>query len=164
MKLIKLGLISVVVLFVLATLMGLMFPSTVVVSRAIDVTSPKVQLEQLVLNTLSWKKWVVENESDIFYTSPHQFKIGNNEVQVVHQNNLSIATLWKGSNVLDSKMTIYAGSDATHHTVQWSFTQKVKWYPWERFSTLMNDKILGDLMQARLQKLKSIAENPNQEN
>ena len=47
MRLIKLGLISVVVLFLLATAIGLLFPSTVVVSRAIDIKSYKEYLNSI---------------------------------------------------------------------------------------------------------------------
>jgi hypothetical protein len=37
--------------------------------------------------------------------------------------------------------------------IHWSFEQNVKWYPWEKFQTLLNDKLLGAKMEVELQHL-----------
>jgi thiamine kinase-like enzyme len=42
--------------------------------------------------------------------------------------------------------------------VQWQFEQKLKWYPWERLGSMMNDKILGTMMENNLNRLKTLAE------
>ena len=41
---------------------------------------------------------------------------------------------------------------------QWQFEQEVAWYPWERLSSLMNDKILGTLMEKNLARLQLLVE------
>ena len=43
--------------------------------------------------------------------------------------------------------------------VQWQFVQKLKWYPWEKFGSFMNDKILGPMMEQNLQNLKRLSEH-----
>jgi hypothetical protein len=34
----------------------------------------------------------------------------------------------------------------------------LKWYPWERLTAMLHDKILGPSMEASLYKLKQVAE------
>jgi len=58
MRLVRFALISIVVLFSIATLMGLLFPSVVIVSRAIDVNAPKDSVEVLVKDLNGWKQWM----------------------------------------------------------------------------------------------------------
>jgi hypothetical protein len=42
--------------------------------------------------------------------------------------------------------------------VQWQFVQEVNWYPWERFSSMMNDRIIGTLLEKNLNQLKKTVE------
>ena len=42
--------------------------------------------------------------------------------------------------------------DSTY-VIHWSFEQNVKWYPWEKFQTLLNEKVLGAKMEEELQHL-----------
>jgi hypothetical protein len=42
--------------------------------------------------------------------------------------------------------------------VQWQFEQKIKWYPWEKFGSMMNDKILGTMMEKNLGNLRKLIE------
>jgi len=42
--------------------------------------------------------------------------------------------------------------------VQWQFEQKLKWYPWEKFASLMSDKIMGPMMEANLDELRKLVE------
>jgi len=39
--------------------------------------------------------------------------------------------------------------------IHWTFEQKVKWYPWEKFQTLLNEKLLGSKMEMELQNLQT---------
>ena len=43
--------------------------------------------------------------------------------------------------------------------VQWFFDFKVKWYPWEKFGSIVFDKQLGPSMEISLDQLKKICEN-----
>jgi hypothetical protein len=40
--------------------------------------------------------------------------------------------------------------------VHWSFEQHVKWYPWEKFQTLLNEKVLGYKMEMELASLREL--------
>jgi thiamine kinase-like enzyme len=53
-------------------------------------------------------------------------------------------------------------SPARHVTVvQWQFQQRLSWYPWEKLGSIMNDKIIGPMMEKNLGNLKKIVEKTN---
>ena len=58
MKLIKLGLFSVVALFAIASMIGILLPSTVLVSRAVNITAPKDSIVNYINNIEEWKMWM----------------------------------------------------------------------------------------------------------
>ncbi len=39
--------------------------------------------------------------------------------------------------------------------VQWQFEEKFKWYPWQRLSSMFNEKMLGPVMEESLDSLKA---------
>ena len=68
------------------------------------------------------------------------------------------ATLWQGEHTSEEVSRIelyYNSSNAT--TVNWSFEQQLKWYPWEKLGSMMNDKILGTMMERNLNNLRALA-------
>jgi hypothetical protein len=160
MKLVKLGFISIVVLFILATLIGLLFPSTVLVSRAIDVHANKQKIQFLLFPIQQWNTWMeaaVQGEANIVTSNNGDAQYGNMRIQLVQQNDSMVITRWIGNNGIQlSTMRILTFNQST--TVQWQFEQQLSWYPWERLGSMMNDKILGNLLEANLKSLQKIAE------
>ena len=43
--------------------------------------------------------------------------------------------------------------------IHWTFEQHVRWYPWEKFQTLLNEKLLGTKMEMELQNLQGVINN-----
>ncbi len=58
MKIVKLGIISVVGLFLLMTAMAALLPSQVIISRVIDINRPLDSVYGIVNNLHSWPTWV----------------------------------------------------------------------------------------------------------
>lgn len=161
MRLIKLGLISVVVLFLLATAIGLLFPSTVVVSRAIDIKSYKDPVFKYVSDLRNWKDWVDGmNNPSVKIIDSVQAILGNTKVNIITITDSTIISKWDSENAASQISTIrfIANENQKMTVVQWQFVQEVKWYPWERFSSMMNDRIIGTLLEKNLNQLKKIAE------
>ena len=48
------------------------------------------------------------------------------------------------------------------YVIHWSFEQHVNWYPWEKFQTLLNEKLLGAKMEIELANLKEAIMNKQQ--
>ena len=161
MRLIKLGLISFVVLFLLATAIGLLFPSTVLVSRAIDIKSSKATVFENVKDLRKWNNWVDGmNNPIVKIIDSSKAILGNTTVTINAITDTTVVTEWISENAAKQISTIRLIGDSAQKmtVVQWQFVQEVNWYPWERFSSMMNDRIIGTLLEKNLNKLKKTVE------
>ena len=169
MRLIKLAAISVVVLFVIATLIGLLLPSVVVVSRAVDIPQKEeAKVLQEINNLQRWPNWIEGIKSNGFkLTTADSTGIGagafvnGNNIRITKSAAHTVETEWIGKGGFKQEAAMNLIPDPTHTivTVQWSFTQHIKWYPWERLGSMMNDKILGPVMEKSLANLKDKSQN-----
>ncbi len=169
-KFIKLGIISLVTLFILITVIGLLLPANVRVSRTVDVNATSSNVYYLIADISNWKKWMSGINENSFKTLSAKkdgkiikAKIGSNEVSIVNTNQNSVTALWQGKNnrQQQSNFTIIPNQSLKVITLNWIFVEHVKWYPWQRISTIMNDKILGPEMEKSLENLKKLAETNN---
>ena len=163
MRVIKLGLISLLVLMMIATAIGFLFPSTVVVSRAVDIKSVKSPVFELVADLNKWNLWVDGmNNSSVKVYNKKSAKLGNTMVSVIAITDSTVVTSWVNDQSPKQESTIRLITDSAQKVtvVQWQFIQQVKWYPWEKFSSMMNDKIIGTMIEKNLQNLKLLAEQP----
>jgi hypothetical protein len=161
MRFIKLIGVSVVILFALVTALGLLFPSQVIVSRAVDITVPKDSILLLIKDINGWKKWVDGmNDQSVVISSPTKALLGKTDVTITKVSDSSVASVWVGRNGKQQTCSINLFGDSTRiqTVVQWEFQQQLQWYPWERFASMMNDKILGTMMEKNLNNLKVLAE------
>ena len=158
MKLIKLGFISVLVLGVIITLIGLLFPATVLVSRAVDIKAPKDSIKNKITDIRQWPVWVNGmNDASVSIESANRAKLGNSLVQITQITDSTVVSTWtslNGQQQLSTIRLIGGNTDQAFVVVQWQFVQQIGWYPWERFSSMMNDKIMGTMMEQNLQSLK----------
>ncbi len=166
MRFIKLGIISLATLFLLITVIGSLLPSNVIVSRTIDINTTSLNVYYFVADMKNWCKWMSGvNENSFKVLSYNKGKIikariGSNEVSIINETQDSVSTLWKGKNNRQqlSNFTIIQNKPLKVTTVNWIFQEHVQWYPWQKISTIMNDKILGPEMEKSLEKLKNISE------
>ena len=161
MRFLKLGVISIVVLFAVVTFISLLFPSTVIVSRAVNISVPKDSIVPLVKNFTGWKQWIngMEKES-VKIISPIEANLAGTTVLIDTTGSVySVHASWQNkSKKMTSIINVLNDSASKITIVQWQFEQHIKWYPWEKFASMMNDKILGTMMESNLARLKSIAE------
>lgn len=169
MKIIKLGLISAVVLFMVATVIGLLLPSTVVVSRATDISRSADSVLPLLTDLQRWPEWIEGVKDNGFaVTTPQskgvgaKAKVNGNIITLKGIEPRKVTSLWEGGNGFnqDAEFNLFTDSANTVTTVQWGFTQHIGWYPWERLGSFMNDKILGPVMEKSLENLKKKMEQP----
>jgi Polyketide cyclase / dehydrase and lipid transport len=167
MRFLKLTLISFIILFSVVTIIGLLFPSTVSVSRATEIATSYDTVYKYLNDVKYWKLWMASADtSTIVFESVRTAgtgtvaKIGTGEVTMTRTTRDSIYTTWKSEkgNVQNSAFVIMHNLRDSNLTVQWYFEQKLNWYPWERFGSLANDKFLGPVMEESLHKLKTVLE------
>ena len=151
MRFIKLGLISAVVFFVLFTLGGLLLPSHNVVSRAVNIKAKPAAILPLMQDKNLWQLWMEGMDSSSVNKRQH--------IQITSVSDSLIVANWKTAEVIyTTKFRLIYNTGQAVTIVQWQFEQDVAWYPWERLSSLMNDKILGTLMEKNLARLQLVVE------
>ncbi|MEX6687755.1 SRPBCC family protein [Danxiaibacter flavus] len=160
MRLIKLAVISFVVFFILLTAMGSLFPSNVLVSRAVDISASPDSIRAYIDDYQKWNEWMEgAKESEYKVTSSDSVKAfyGNVIITLIKKEPNKWQHRWKaGKSIQLSSIQIISSGSVS--TVQWQFEEHVKWYPWEKIGSMMNDKILGGNMEKSLANLKKIVE------
>ena len=145
MKILKLGVISFVVFFVLLYLMSLLIPSHVRISRAINISSTASSIYPYLADTAKWRQW---NETDI----------SNIRVDIRKLEPTFIQTDWTyNERTVGSSFRMEESAGVT--VVQWYFDFHLKWYPWEKFGSITFDNQFGIPMERSLNNLKKLIDN-----
>ncbi len=163
MRHIKLLLISIVVFIIILFGMSLLFPSNVVISRAVDISTNANEVYKKLDNCIVWKSWVTQlNDAslqNITATKIHSDKL---DVTISAVQSDKIISQWKviNGNLQESTMRIISSPSMPNAvTVQWQFEEHINWYqPWEKFASLVGDQILGTMMENNLNNLKKLVE------
>lgn len=165
MRIIKLGLISIIVIGTIVFLLSLLIPSHVRISRAMNISASKDTIIKKLNDIRQWEHWneMINNAqlSEKSY-SKELFKGGDLEVRIVSVSPDSVITSWKHgqSQRINSGFNLVQSlSDTT--VVQWYFDFHLKWYPWEKFGSIIFDQQLGPPMERSLGNLKRSVERNN---
>lgn len=169
MRFIKLGLISMTAFFLLATGISLLLPSHQRVSRAINIAAPAKKLAQIVGDLHTWKEWnrftgssglthvqisSPSTDSGAFLSSDQL------ELSILSSSPDSIRMHWdqtKGRSFDGGFNFMQLRPDSA--TVQCWFDFHLRWYPWEKLSSMFYDQQLGPVMEESLSGLKHYVEN-----
>lgn len=162
MKLIKLALISLVVLFLILTGISLLIPSTIRVSRAVNINADKEQIIPQLADLRQWKHWNLLF-SDTAGNTVFDYKVihtDNLQVELEKTKSDSVITRWhkKNGDDLVSGFACFSQGEVT--VVQWYFDFHLNWYPWEKFASIIYDKQMGPVMERSLAQLKKQLESP----
>ena len=156
MRLLRFFLISVLVLSLLLFGIGLLMPSRVVVSRAIDLPVAATKVLPLLQNIQQWPRWMQGLDStSITLVNDSVYQLGNLRVNWITRTDTLLLSEWhsqKGTMQL-SAMQLSSIPQGQGCTVQWQFEQAVGWWPWERLGSMMNEKIMGPQLETNLQRL-----------
>jgi uncharacterized membrane protein len=165
MRVLKLGLISLVFLFLFITAISSLLPSTVNISRAIDIDAPVDSIYKNINDVTRWKKWFANYDSTNVTTSSNtvgkgaSITINKTKISIVDDKVDKILTTWtSGSRSLDGRFNFYTRNGSSPVTLQWHFIQNVRWYPWEKFASIVSDKMMGPVMEKSLDNLKNRVE------
>ena len=162
MRVIKLALISIVALFFVMSIFSLMMPSTVIVSRAVDINAPLDSIKFHVSDLHQWVYWVKGmNSKSVTIQSSKEANLGRQQLSIQKITDSSVISYWTSpsANVQVSTIQFIPAPQRNLTIVQWQFVQQLHWYPWEKFGSFMNDKILGPMMEQNLQNLKLLSEH-----
>jgi hypothetical protein len=166
----KLGLISIVLLFLLLTGISLFIPSRVRISRAIDLEADRSVVMDRIRDAGEWKKWYPGLD-----TAKPYYVAGSLKGMILNESDPSgsvyIAIVTEDSNEITARFAgkkmdpvinvwkVISPPGGNSLTLQWYMDFHLRWYPWEKFASLLLEKSYGPKMEQGLSNLKKLVEN-----
>lgn len=168
MKYVRLAIISFVLLFTVVWAVSFFIPSNVRISRATEIQAPVDSLRSYLASPAGWRKWYPNLDSANDYIENgvvkgvSSIKGGASRLVLVSADAKEIKTMYlvEGRNPVLSGWAMYP-AEGRGVTVQWYMDFKLKWYPWEKFASLVFEKSYGTMMEEGLSRLKRLAETPS---
>ncbi|UAY51439.1 SRPBCC family protein [Ferruginibacter albus] len=170
MRFIKPFLIGLTGLTIVITLMSLLLPSQIKISRAVVINSSAYKIYPQVADLRNWKNWqplFADSGSAITYSdslNKNPFCDINSEGRQLHIQMLSnmpsaIQFLLQSKNEKDIFNEISITPINTNQTqVEWKTLVKLSWFPWDKFRGIFIDRIIGPGYEESLNNLKKITE------
>jgi len=162
MRIFRLIILSVLSLSMIITIISLFIPSHIRMSKAIQIhTSKELAMEQIGIPG-NWKNWYPEaDSSNLFYENNivkglilnrakqrYVIMTGKSEDEVMAVFTLPNKKIQTGWQIIPS-------TDPNSITVQWYIDFHLHWYPWEKFTSFMFEKIYSPQLQQGLDTLKA---------
>lgn len=165
MRYLKMALISFAVFFSMFTVIGLLFPSHINSANAVILNQNKqIVLKQLQVSE-SWIKWYpffqpgigehidnIDKDSTVFFNDKKKLLVYNKKT-----DSNSVSFYFKNDNdriVAHNIMVLDISGDSSQVQLVWKETEKLKWYPWERFRGLVLEKAKKEYLEAVLNSFK----------
>lgn len=148
MRIIKLGIISLVIIFIIITLISLLFPSQIRISRATNLPNQRDSIFSLLRQEATWHP--------AYFDSASASGMAKMKKAVVEQTDSTfVYTLQQaGRKKVNNGWQLYGTPSSDSLTLQWYMDFQLSWYPWEKFSSLFYEATYGRMMETGLLNLK----------
>lgn len=162
MRFLKLFLISIVIISVLLTGLSLLLPANVRISRAIDIEAPAERITPYITNMEHWTKWnalLADSSISTLSVSADHIKTSRFDIYAsasVRHDSVSSRWVQPNGKEFTGNFWCIEGQDVT--VVQWYFDFNLRWYPWEKFGSIIYDDRMGPGMEKSLAQLKNLVE------
>lgn len=176
-KLLKGFAVGVGGLVIMVTLISLIIPSKVIVSRAVVVHAPEEKISGFLTNLKEWKKWhpvFMQDSNNIKITTQNNFEAiswqqngKENKLSVSQVNPVQIKFSIESNNqkLSDNIISVLPLADGTGQQVEWTSVNYLKWYPWQKFAGMFLNQISGPGYEMALYNLRNLVEGrPNPAN
>lgn len=167
MRIVKLGIICIVVLLVVSSGLSLLFPSHLRVTRSVNIgvlgkseDSVRAAVMGVVTDLRTWEHWETFVKggaaNDRHYSEPSQgagawFKSGSLSIAETAVGIDSVHYHWELSTGKRFESGFYLfRMQRDSLTVQEWMDFRFRWYPWERLGILLYDKRLGPVLEESL--------------
>ena len=159
---------------ILLTIMGLIIPSSVKISRGIVIQADSALVYEYLVQPAQWKQWMpwlqngeglLVQESAITsgpgasvrWKSLDGKNAGTLMLTTIKPGELGLLHEFKNMNPANGGFRIRRVANSNRQTeVQWFLEYRLKWYPWERFSGIFMDHMIGPVLEQALQQLGKI--------
>jgi hypothetical protein len=169
---VKLIVASILVLSIIILFLFSLFPADISVSRIINISHSKHEIQKTISDLRTWKKWNVlismPPTKDIIDTASEKsdstFLIENNlRVQLIKIDNDTVFTKWEnGNKYFLSDFTLTEVNSQV--VLQWTSHFHLRWYPWEKLAGMFYDKQIGTPMEESLVNLRTMLDTSSGRN
>ncbi len=160
MRFLKLFVYSVVIFSILLLVLSFLFPTQVRVARAAAIRSPQSEMLTALSDLRTWQQWneMLINPA-LTGVSVSSEKFQSDQLQIAMKENATAKHVWiKNGIAIEGGFNLIPSNDGTT-ILQWYMDFPIKWYPWEKFGSILYDKQVGPVMERSLQKFKKMAED-----
>ncbi len=182
MRLVKMFSFVLLGLFAVVTIIGLLIPSSVKISRGVIVNADSATLFRALSDVKQWNQWLpwittdsgaivqlspVTNQPGSFFRwqGVRYKSAGTISIKEIKNDEILLLHELQGMNKADGGFRIRStGTKGEVTEVLWYMEYKLKWYPWERFYGIFVDHIIGPAFEKGLEQLKNFAEQQNDTN
>jgi len=161
MRIIKLAIISFIVFFLVITGMSLFIPGHIRISKAIDIRTDRESLLKEINDATNWKNWYPGADTlELYFINGKAAGIKKDSLNmllmITHSDDSTVLATTAGSpsGKIVMGWNIFQGKDPENVSLQWYMDFKLRWYPWEKFRSLLFEKIYGVHMEKGLSNLK----------
>lgn len=173
MKRIKILAVGLTGIFLLFTLIGLIMPSSVKISRGVMIASPTENIIPFMTQLNQWPQWAswlqsdkgmlitVANDTESPFLEWRQADAGKKgfiRVRQITTESIRHQIFFPGMNAAEGTLQIRKGGGGNAEVI-WLLEYPLRWYPWERFEGIFMDAMLGSLQERSLNRLKTLTEN-----
>jgi hypothetical protein len=165
-QIIKLGFLSLIILFLLVTGISLFIPSHVRISKAINLKVGRDSVMNQIKDASKWRNWYpgLDSQKPFFVKGVVKGVILSDRplayIVITKEDENEVIAQYitpKLNPVINGwKMISYSNTDSI--TLQWYMDFKLRWYPWEKFGSLVFESSYGSKMEKGLTNLKSLLE------
>ena len=168
-KIFRLLFFSLVILFLLVTAISLFIPSRVRISKAIDIAAACPEVWQPIEDMRRWAEWnpflSQDSQGDVRYSGnpgdiPSAMDLNGTSIrwkENAADNRTAVMQKGQGRSIGTGWQCISQSADGPV-TLQWYMDFELRWYPWEKFASILFEKSYGLRMDAGLRNLKKLVE------
>lgn len=176
MRFIKAFLFGITGLFIMVTLISLLIPSNVQVSRVVVINNTTVnKIYQQAADLKNWKNWHPMFKPGIAIINFGSITMGKNaSCDIVYHNktthllinaadsfSIKFTLQSQGENSIENNIILNTMPLSQSVHVEWRTITKLHWYPWDKFYAIFIDKMSGPGYETALNNLSTyIEKNP----
>ena len=173
MRMIRGFVFAITGLSIFISLLSLLIPSTVMVTRGVVVNANAKKVMLQVSSLQNWKNWQPVFKSgtyDIRFNAGNNGTDGSSEWESNGKKNslfitghteysITISLRSEDENEVIHTISILPLADSNTVQVEWRALTLLKWYPWEKFYGIFIEKVTGQGYEDALNNLKAYVEN-----
>ena len=167
MQKIKLLLIGFLGLMILFTVIGLVTPSTVKISRGVIVDADSAKVIAMISDVHTWPEWMVWLSSEqgslvkfktdgkgssVKWHTLEQKSSGEILLLNFNEDIIHLQHQFPGMNSADGGIRVRS-VNPSQTEILWMIEYPLKWYPWERFEGIFMDAMIGQSLEQSLKLL-----------